>query len=74
MIYDTDKQDVKSGGSGCGCSAVVLASYIMELFKSKKINDILFLGTGALLSPGTVLQKLSIPGIAHLVNIRRERS
>jgi len=73
LIYDREKQDVHSGGSGCGCSAVVLASYIMNLFKTDKINDILFIGTGALLSSGSVLQKLSIPGIAHLVRISRNR-
>ena len=38
-----------------------------------KINDILFVGTGALLSSGSVLQKMSIPGIAHLVRISRTK-
>ena len=71
LIYDSKKQSVISGGSGCGCSAVVLASFIMDLFKNKKIKDVLFVGTGALLSSGSVLQKLSIPGIAHLVHITR---
>ena len=71
LIYDPKKQSVVSGGSGCGCSAVVLASYIMHLFENKKIDNILFVGTGALLSSGSVLQKLSIPGIAHLVHISR---
>ena len=71
LIYDRKNQDVHSGGSGCGCSAVVMASYIMDMFKRKQIKDILFIGTGALLSPGSVLQKLSIPGIAHLVRISR---
>lgn len=73
MIYDTDKQDVHSGGSGCGCSAVVMSSYIMKLFSEKKISDVLFVGTGALLSSGSVLQKMSIPGIAHLVRISRTK-
>lgn len=72
LIYDRESQDVHSGGSGCGCSAVVLASYIMDLFENNKIKDVLFIGTGALLSPGSVLQRLSIPGIAHLVRISRE--
>ncbi len=71
LIYDREKQDVHSGGSGCGCSGVVMASYVMDLFKNNKVSDILFLGTGALLSPGSVLQKLSIPGIAHLVRIKK---
>lgn len=72
LIYDPEKQDVHCGGSGCGCSAVVMSGYIMDLFNKEKIKDILFLGTGALLSPGSILQKLSIPGIAHLVRITRE--
>ena len=71
IIYDTDKQDVHSGGSGCGCSAVVMSAYIMQLFNRNKIKDILFIGTGALLSSSSPLQKLSIPGIAHLVRITK---
>ncbi len=71
LIYDMEEQDVHCGGSGCGCSAVVVASYILELLKKGVLTDILFIGTGALLSPGSVLQKLSIPGIAHLVRIRK---
>lgn len=71
LIYNIKKQDVHSGGSGCGCSGVVMASYIMELLKNDDIKDILFIGTGALLSPNSVLQKLTIPGIAHLVRITK---
>jgi len=71
LIYDSSAQDVHSGGSGCGCSAVVLSAYIMELFRQNKIQDILFVGTGALLSSTSILQRLSIPGIAHLVRITK---
>lgn len=71
MIYDTAKQNVASGGSGCGCSAVVLAGYILKKLNDKEIKKVLLIGTGALLSSGSVLQKLSIPGIAHLVEITR---
>ena len=71
LIYDSKKQSVVSGGSGCGCSAVVFASYILHQIQNKKINDVLFVGTGALLSSGSVLQKQSIPGIAHLVHVSR---
>lgn len=72
MIYNNEKQDMHSGGSGCGCSGVVIAGYVNEQFNNSKLKDILFLGTGALLSPGSVMQKLSIPGIAHLVRLTRE--
>ena len=46
MIYDAKKQVVNSGGSGCGCSAVVFGSYIMDRFYKKDISDILLIGTG----------------------------
>lgn len=71
LIYNPEVQRVVSGGSGCGCSAVVMGGYIMERLKSNDIKRVLFVGTGALLSSGSVLQKLSIPGIAHLVEISR---
>lgn len=70
LIYDRNRQDVHSGGSGCGCSAAVLNSYIMHRFEDKKFKNILFISTGALLSPTSVLQGESIPGISHLVNIK----
>ncbi len=72
MIYSLEKQEVNSGGSGCGCSAVVFCSYIMEQFRKKELSDILLIGTGALLNATTVLQKESIPGVSHLVRITRE--
>lgn len=72
MIYNPEKQEVNSGGSGCGCSAVVFCSYIMEKFRKNEISDILLIGTGALLNSTTVLQKESIPGVSHLVRITKE--
>ena len=65
MIFDLEKQDMHSGGSGCGCSASVVCSYIMDRLKSKELKNVLFVGTGALLSPTSSLQKESTPGIAH---------
>lgn len=67
MIFDTDAQDVHSGGSGCGCSACVLCSYIFDKMMDRELNKVLFVGTGALLSPTSSLQKESVPGIAHAV-------
>lgn len=72
MIYDREAQDVHSGGSGCGCSASVLCSHIMKGLHSGKYKNILFVATGALMSTVSSLQGQSIPGIAHLVNFRRE--
>ena len=72
MIYDRDNQDVHSGGSGCGCSASVVCSYILDMFSENKLKKVLFVGTGALLSPTSSQQKESVPGIAHGVLITNE--
>ncbi|NLA77255.1 MAG: stage V sporulation protein AD [Clostridiales bacterium] len=65
MLYDIPSQDVHAGGSGCGCSAAVLCSYIMRRIREKQLKRVLFIGTGALLSPTSTLQGESIPAIAH---------
>ncbi|MBQ8203122.1 MAG: stage V sporulation protein AD [Clostridia bacterium] len=70
IIYDRDAQDVHAGGSGCGCSASILNSFVMHRFEDKSFKNILFMSTGALLSPTSTMQGESIPGISHLVNIR----
>lgn len=69
MIFDMEKQDVHAGGSGCGCSAITLTGYLLEQLKTKAINNLLFVATGALLSPTSTLQGESIPSIAHAVAI-----
>lgn len=68
-IFDRTTQDVHCGGSGCGCSALVLCSSLLEKINAGKLKRILFCGTGALLSPTSVQQGLSIPGICHAVAI-----
>ncbi len=72
MIFDLKGQDVHAGGSGCGCSGVVLCGYLMEKLKSRKYRNILFCGTGALLSPVSTQQGESIPAICHAVAISME--
>ena len=72
MIFDRDKQDVHAGGSGCGCSASVLCSYVMHRLEEKDLTNILFMSTGALMSPTSSFQGESIPGIAHLLNIKND--
>lgn len=69
MIFDLESQDVHSGGSGCGCSAVTLCSTLLEDIKTGKLKRILFCGTGALLSPTSTQQGLPIPGVCHAVCI-----
>ena len=73
MIFDRQKQNVQAGASGCGCSGCVLAAHILPGMEKKILNRILFVATGALLSPTTSMQGESIPGIAHLVEIVAER-
>ena len=69
IIFDRETQDVHSGGSGCGCSAVVLASYILPKLKSGELKNALLIGTGAMMSPSSLKQGLSIPAIAHLIKL-----
>ena len=70
MIFNPEKQDVHAGGSGCGCSASVLCSHILNGMKKGAYKNILFCATGALMSPTSTQQGQSIPCIAHLVNIK----
>ncbi len=68
LIYN-EAHDVHAGGSGCGCSAVVTCGYLMEQLKTGAYNRIIGVGTGALLSPCSVQQGETIPGIGHAVVI-----
>lgn len=72
MIFDNKSQDTHAGGSGCGCSAAVLAGYIYSEMMKGNINKVLFVGTGVLFSPTSVLQGETIPCIAHAVTIQRQ--
>lgn len=72
LLYDGKTQDTHSGGSGCGCSASVTAGYVMHRFERGEIKNMLLVGTGALMSPSSILQGLSIAGIGHLVHLSRE--
>jgi stage V sporulation protein AD len=74
MIYDAETQDVHAGGSGCGCSAVVLASHILSRLKKGEISNVLFYGTGAMMSPSSLKQGLSIPAVAHLIHLRSPKA
>ena len=64
-IYDQKTQDTHAGGSGCGCSAVTLSSYILPLLEQGTWKRVLFVPTGALLSPTSFNEGQSVPGIAH---------
>lgn len=69
MIFDDERQKTDSGGSGCGCSAVVTCGYFYKKLMKREIKKMLLISTGALMSPTTSLQGESIPGIAHAVAI-----
>ncbi len=69
MIFYEKEQDVHSGGSGCGCSAVTLCAKILKEIRSGKLSKVLFIATGALLSQASPLQGETIPCIAHCVRI-----
>ncbi|SHI38594.1 stage V sporulation protein AD [Clostridium cavendishii DSM 21758] len=69
LIFDSEKQNTNSGGSGCGCSAVVASGYLYKELKKRNFKRVLLISTGALMSPTTSLQGESIPGIAHAVAI-----
>ena len=65
------EQGFACGGSGAGCSAVVLAAELLERIERGDVNRMLFLATGALMSPTSGMQGESIPGIAHAVVLER---
>ena len=73
QIYDAN-QDVHAGGSGCGCSACVLNTLLLNKLASGEFKRILFMATGALLSPTTNQQGESIPGVAHAVAIESAKA
>ncbi len=71
LVYDRMRQDVHSGGSGCGCIASVFSGYLIKAIENGKYNRILLTATGALMNPLTVSEGESIPVIAHAVAIER---
>ncbi|HWI64100.1 MAG TPA: stage V sporulation protein AD [Symbiobacteriaceae bacterium] len=69
LVYDNHKQDVHSGGSGCGCSAIVTCGHLLKEMERGRLRRLLLVATGALLSPTTFQQGENIPTIAHAVAI-----
>ena len=69
MVFDRERQDVHAGGSGCGCSAVVMSASIIPNLAKGSLKNVLFLGTGALMSPMSLSQGGTIPAVAHLLHI-----
>ncbi len=73
LIFDRKKQDVHSGGSGCGCAASVLCGHLLNGIRAGRWRKILFTATGALLSPTTTMQGETVPSIACAVAISSTR-
>lgn len=71
MIFNKE-QDVHSGGSGCGCSASVLAGHVLQEMEQGRLKKVLLMSTGAMLSTISPFQGESIPGIAHAVALEVE--
>lgn len=69
LIFDKEKQDTHSGGSGCACCGTVFSGYLYKMLQDKKYKRILLIATGALTNSTTAQQGESIPGIAHAVSI-----
>ena len=70
MMYN-DTQKTFQGGSGAGCSAIVLNSYVFKKMEEGVYKKVLFCATGALLSTLSSQQGDTIPGICHLVHLER---
>ena len=73
LMFDLKKQDVHCGGSGCGCSAAVLAGHLLSGMRKGLWKNLLFCGTGALHSPTAIQQGESIPGICHAVVLSTQK-
>lgn len=71
MLYNISTQNVFLGGSGCACSALVTYGYIIDEMKKGTFNRVLVVATGALMSPITMMQKETIPSIAHAICLER---
>ena len=69
MMFQKQKQDTHSGGSGAACVSTVFSGYLYKLLKEHKINKLLLIATGALTNATTAQQGESIPGIAHAIAI-----
>ena len=69
LIFDKEKQDTHSGGSGCGCCGSVFSGYFFKQLKAKKLKKVLLIATGALMNSTSSQQGESIPGIAHAISI-----
>ena len=71
-IFSSQRQNTCAGGSGCGCAATVLSAYFLPRLWKGEWKRMLFVPTGALLSPTSFHEGENVPGIAHGVLLERE--
>ena len=69
IIYDLKDEEVKAGGSGISCLPLVTYSHIIPNMLEGKLKRVLLIATGALMSPTTTYQKMSIPSISHAISL-----
>ncbi len=67
----SDTQKSFMGGSGCGCSATVMNSYIYTKLTDGSYKKVILMSTGALLSTTSSFQGETIPGIAHAIVVEK---
>ncbi len=67
----SNTQKAFMGGSGCGCSAVVFNSYVLKKLSEGEYKKVIFMATGALLSPLSSQQGETIPGVSHAIVIEK---
>ncbi len=69
-IYKFEEESYQ-GGSGAGCSASILSTYIIDKILCGEFNKVLVIATGALMSTVSNQQGDAIPAVAHLIQIER---
>ena len=70
LVYDVT-QKCYQGGSGCGCSASVINSFVFSRLESGMYNKVAYFATGALMSTQSCYQGETIPCISHGVILER---
>lgn len=63
------EEESYQGGSGAGCSASVLSTYIIDKMLDGTFKKVLVVATGALMSTTSNQQGDSIPSVAHLIEL-----
>ncbi len=67
LIFDKENQDTHAGGSGCGCSACVMSGHVIPEIEKGRYKSVLFVASGAMMSPDSIKQGESIPSVGHLL-------